>query len=74
MARTNHQFGKRQRELAKKQKREEKLQRRAERKLNPTDEFGQVIPDPDAEDENDDESEETESLDTAGASVPAEAV
>jgi hypothetical protein len=33
LARTNYSFGKRQRELAKKQKREEKLQRRKERKL-----------------------------------------
>lgn len=32
MARTNYSYGKRLRELAKKQKREEKLQRRKERK------------------------------------------
>lgn len=35
MARQNFQFGKRQRELAKKQKRDEKLQRKLERKNNP---------------------------------------
>ncbi|HNU82973.1 MAG: hypothetical protein GX178_06735 [Acidobacteria bacterium] len=32
MARSNYQYSKRQRELAKKQKREEKLQRKLERK------------------------------------------
>lgn len=37
MARQNFQFGKRQRELAKKQKRDEKLQRKLERKNNPSD-------------------------------------
>lgn len=36
MARQNFQHGKRQRELAKKQKREEKLQRRAEKKRDPS--------------------------------------
>ncbi len=35
MARQNYQHGKRQRELAKKQKHDEKLQRRMERKNNP---------------------------------------
>ncbi len=35
MARQNYQHGKRQRELAKKQKQDEKLQRRLERKNNP---------------------------------------
>lgn len=35
MARQNFQHGKRQRELAKKQKKEEKLQRKMERKNNP---------------------------------------
>lgn len=35
MARQNYQHGKRQRDLAKKQKREEKLQQRLERKKNP---------------------------------------
>ncbi len=35
MARQNYQHGKRQRELAKKQKHDEKLQRRLERKNNP---------------------------------------
>jgi len=35
VARQNYQHGKRQRELAKKQKQDEKLQRRLERKNNP---------------------------------------
>lgn len=35
MARQNFQHGKRQRELAKKQKRDEKLQRKLEKKNNP---------------------------------------
>lgn len=35
MARQNYQHGKRQRELAKKQKQDEKLQRKLERKNNP---------------------------------------
>lgn len=54
--RQNYQHGKRQRELAKKQKKEEKLQRKMERKNNP-DAMGddvnpvyeQPLPDDDAE-------------------------
>jgi hypothetical protein len=44
VARQNYQHGKRQRDLAKKQKREEKLQQRLERKKNP---LGAPIENPD---------------------------
>ena len=42
--RQNYQHGKRQREMAKKQKKEEKLQRKMERKNNPEDDLNGVTP------------------------------
>jgi hypothetical protein len=42
--RQNYQHGKRQREMAKKQKKEEKLQRRMERKNNPEDDLNGITP------------------------------
>lgn len=68
--RQNYQHGKRQREMAKKQKKEEKLQRKMERKNNPEDDLNGITPvqeqplpdDEDAEDaeEGADENRESE--------------
>ncbi|HYG64750.1 MAG TPA: hypothetical protein VEL74_19375 [Thermoanaerobaculia bacterium] len=66
MARQNYQHGKRQRDLAKKQKREEKLAQKKERKKNP---LGAPIENPDQpvdpdqpvgllEDEDDDDGDD----------------
>lgn len=45
LARPNHQFEKRQRELAKQKKKEEKRQRRLERKAGKTEEKAPIAPD-----------------------------
>ncbi len=64
MARQNYQQGRRQRELARKQKQDEKLQRRLERKNNPnreegsTDELGEPVEAP----ANDDDSTSPEDV------------
>jgi hypothetical protein len=72
VARQNYQHGKRQRDLAKKQKREEKLQQRLERKKNPLgapvegspdqpvdpDQPVGLLDDEDKEDDEDDEDDE----------------
>ena len=78
MARQNYQHGKRQRDLAKKQKREEKLAQKKERKKNP---LGAPIENPDQpvdpdqpvglledEDDDDDDDGDGESEDESQAS------
>jgi hypothetical protein len=53
LAKPNHQFEKRQRELAKQKKKEEKRQRKLERKSDPTKDDNAVPP----EDANSDQSD-----------------
>jgi hypothetical protein len=67
LARTNYSYGKRLRELAKKQKREAKMQKRLERKQGGTDS-------PDADSPDTDSPLEESAEDSAeGAAPPSEA-